>query len=39
MAVFFTNICKFDRCEKIFPSLQELIVHIENTHLGTLINI
>lgn len=33
MAVFFTNVCKFDHCEKIFSTLPELIVHIESEHL------
>ncbi|XP_050067740.1 uncharacterized protein LOC126556517 [Anopheles maculipalpis] len=33
MAVFLVNVCKFNGCEKIFPSLTDLIHHIENTHI------
>ncbi|XP_053678463.1 uncharacterized protein DDB_G0271670 [Anopheles nili] len=33
MAVFLINICKFNGCEKIFPSLNDLIQHIEDTHI------
>ncbi|XP_035919598.1 uncharacterized transmembrane protein DDB_G0289901 [Anopheles stephensi] len=33
MAVFLINVCKFNGCEKIFPSLSDLIHHIENTHI------
>uniref|UniRef100_A0A182RH82 C2H2-type domain-containing protein n=1 Tax=Anopheles funestus TaxID=62324 RepID=A0A182RH82_ANOFN len=33
MAVFLINVCKFNGCEKIFPSLTDLIHHIENTHI------
>uniref|UniRef100_A0A182K577 C2H2-type domain-containing protein n=1 Tax=Anopheles christyi TaxID=43041 RepID=A0A182K577_9DIPT len=33
MAVFLINICKFNGCERIFPSLNDLIHHIENTHI------
>lgn len=34
MAVFFINVCKFDRCGKVFPTLPDLIRHIEHLHLG-----
>ncbi|XP_053664899.1 uncharacterized transmembrane protein DDB_G0289901 [Anopheles marshallii] len=33
MAVFLINVCKFNGCEKIFPSLTDLIHHIEDTHI------
>lgn len=33
MAVFLINICKFNGCEKIFPNLNDLIQHIEDTHI------
>ncbi|XP_058064123.1 uncharacterized protein LOC131213913 [Anopheles bellator] len=33
MAVFLTNICKFNQCGRIFNSLTDLIHHIENTHI------
>lgn len=34
MAVFLLNTCKFNGCGMNFPTLQELIYHIEDTHLG-----
>ncbi|XP_043070718.1 myb-like protein D [Drosophila grimshawi] len=33
MAVFLINICKFNGCFKTFPSLSDLISHIEGTHI------
>ncbi|KAL7729314.1 hypothetical protein ACLKA6_008892 [Drosophila palustris] len=33
MAVFLINICKFNGCFKTFPSLSDLISHIEDTHI------
>ncbi|XP_023168465.2 putative uncharacterized protein DDB_G0285119 isoform X2 [Drosophila hydei] len=33
MAVFLINICKFNGCFKTFPSLNDLISHIEGTHI------
>ena len=33
MSVFFLNTCKFNDCGKTFSTLQELIYHIEDTHL------
>ncbi|XP_030564255.1 autotransporter adhesin BpaC isoform X2 [Drosophila novamexicana] len=33
MAVFLINICKFNGCFKTFPSLGDLISHIEGTHI------
>ncbi|GLV45154.1 uncharacterized protein CBL_05256 [Carabus blaptoides fortunei] len=33
MAVFMLNICKFDDCGITFPSLADLILHIEDTHI------
>ena len=35
MAVFLINICKFNGCGITFPSLGDLIQHIEDTHIGT----
>ena len=35
MAVFLLNTCKFNACGLSFPTLQELIYHIEDKHLGT----
>lgn len=37
MAVFFTNVCKFSDCGLTFPSLRQLIEHIEDAHIGELI--
>ena len=34
MAVFFTNVCKFSDCGLTFPSLRQLIEHIEDSHIG-----
>lgn len=34
MAVFLINICKFNGCGITFPSLGDLIQHIEDTHIG-----
>lgn len=34
MAVFLENVCKFDRCGKIFPTLPHLIIHIEDSHIS-----
>ncbi|XP_074594218.1 juxtaposed with another zinc finger protein 1-like isoform X1 [Brevipalpus obovatus] len=34
MAVFFVNTCKFNSCGITFATLQELIRHIEETHLN-----
>lgn len=31
------NICKFDDCGITFPSLADLILHIEDTHIGNAI--
>ena len=36
MAVFFTNVCKFNDCGQTFPSLRQLIEHIEDAHIGEL---
>ncbi|XP_054751948.1 juxtaposed with another zinc finger protein 1-like isoform X2 [Lytechinus pictus] len=33
MAVFFTNVCKFSDCGLTFPSLRQLIEHIEDAHI------
>ncbi|XP_013783429.1 zinc finger protein ZXDC-like [Limulus polyphemus] len=33
MAVFFMNVCKFNACGLTFPTLKELIQHIEETHI------
>ncbi|XP_071507329.1 uncharacterized protein [Diadema antillarum] len=33
MAVFFTNVCKFSDCGMTFPSLRQLIEHIEEAHI------
>lgn len=33
MAFFLLNICKFDGCGNAFPSLSDLIRHIEDTHI------
>lgn len=33
MSVFFVNTCKFNGCGLTFSTLQELIYHIEDTHL------
>ncbi|XP_055381023.1 homeobox protein 5 [Condylostylus longicornis] len=33
MAVFLLNICKFDGCGITFPTLMDLIEHIESTHI------
>lgn len=38
MAVFLINICKFNGCGIKFDSLGELITHIENIHIGKLID-
>lgn len=38
MAVFLLNICKFNGCGITFPSLGDLIQHIEDTHIGKFIN-
>ncbi|XP_035786125.1 mucin-19-like [Anopheles albimanus] len=34
MAVFLVNVCKFNQCGLTFPSLPDLIQHIESTHIG-----
>ncbi|KAH8023722.1 hypothetical protein HPB51_015262 [Rhipicephalus microplus] len=34
MAVFLINNCKFNNCGLTFPTLRELILHIEDTHIG-----
>jgi len=34
MAVFMVNICKFNGCGLTFPSLADLIQHIEDIHIG-----
>ncbi|ETN66399.1 hypothetical protein AND_001799 [Anopheles darlingi] len=34
MAVFLVNVCKFNHCGLTFPSLPDLIQHIESTHIG-----
>uniref|UniRef100_A0A834R424 C2H2-type domain-containing protein n=1 Tax=Sarcoptes scabiei TaxID=52283 RepID=A0A834R424_SARSC len=36
MAVFMSNVCKFNSCGRQFSSLWELIRHIEDNHLGML---
>ncbi|CAG2169286.1 unnamed protein product [Oppiella nova] len=36
MAVFLVNTCKFNSCGITFPTLTELIRHIEDTHLGPI---
>lgn len=36
MAVFLINVCKFNGCGLTFPSLGDLIQHIEFTHIGKL---
>ncbi|XP_076338154.1 uncharacterized protein LOC143240122 [Tachypleus tridentatus] len=33
MAVFLMNVCKFNGCGLTFPTLRELIQHIEETHI------
>ncbi|KAH8341057.1 hypothetical protein KR067_004391 [Drosophila pandora] len=33
MAVFLTNVCKYNGCGITFPSLSDLISHIEDTHI------
>uniref|UniRef100_A0A6M2CT86 Putative transcriptional repressor regulating g2/m transition n=1 Tax=Rhipicephalus microplus TaxID=6941 RepID=A0A6M2CT86_RHIMP len=33
MAVFLINNCKFNNCGLTFPTLRELILHIEDTHI------
>lgn len=35
MAVFLLNNCKFDGCGQAFPTLGNLIQHIENSHIET----
>ena len=35
MAVFLVNTCKFSGCGLTFPTLSELIQHIEETHIGS----
>lgn len=34
MAVFLINVCKYNGCGITFPSLSDLISHIEDTHIG-----
>uniref|UniRef100_A0A1B0FNR4 C2H2-type domain-containing protein n=1 Tax=Glossina morsitans morsitans TaxID=37546 RepID=A0A1B0FNR4_GLOMM len=34
MAFFLSNICNFDGCGIAFPSLSDLILHIEDTHIN-----
>lgn len=34
MAVFLLNICKFNGCGRSFSQLGELILHIEEKHIG-----
>ena len=34
MAVFLLNNCKFEGCGLAFPTLGNLIQHIENSHIG-----
>lgn len=33
MSLFFTNMCKFNKCELQFASLYDLIHHIEAEHM------
>lgn len=33
-ASFFSNVCRFGGCGLHFDSLAELIVHIEDNHIG-----
>uniref|UniRef100_A0A1A9WL18 C2H2-type domain-containing protein n=1 Tax=Glossina brevipalpis TaxID=37001 RepID=A0A1A9WL18_9MUSC len=33
MAFFSLNVCRFNGCGIVFPSLRDLIIHIENTHI------
>uniref|UniRef100_G3MSY4 Juxtaposed with another zinc finger protein 1 n=1 Tax=Amblyomma maculatum TaxID=34609 RepID=G3MSY4_AMBMU len=35
MAVFLINNCKFNGCGLTFPTLRELILHIEDTHIDS----
>ena len=35
MAVFLINTCKFSACGLTFPTLGELIQHIEESHIGS----
>ncbi|WAR04966.1 JAZF1-like protein [Mya arenaria] len=35
MAVFLLNNCKFQGCGRAFPTLADLIHHIENSHIGS----
>lgn len=34
MAVFMINECKFSGCDRTYPTLGDLIYHIEETHIG-----
>ena len=37
MAVFLLNNCKFPGCGRGFPTLADLIHHIEDSHIGNRI--
>lgn len=37
MAVFLINVCKFNGCGLTFPSLGDLIQHIEFNHIGKFV--